>query len=88
MPCAWPVEAPRDESAPPPAELDLIGTRYSVPVYWLEEIATLLRAGKSDAEVLALVQTPTDDVATRRTIPLPEEQCTALVAEVRRFIGG
>jgi hypothetical protein len=75
------------DPTPTPSELDLVGSKYNLAPYWLEEIVLLLRAGASDAEILDAIQTPDDgDHTTARTIPLTAAQCTVLFAELKELL--
>jgi hypothetical protein len=77
------MSASRD-GIPSPSDLDLLGSKYNVAPYWLEEIALLLRTGASDAEILTQVQsTAGDDANSARTIPLTDEAIISLIAELK-----
>jgi hypothetical protein len=70
-----------------PSDLDLVGLKYHLAPYWLEEIALLIGDGASDAEILTELQTPdAGDHTTARTIPLTVEQCNTLFSEVRELV--
>jgi hypothetical protein len=78
---------PQLERTLPPADLDLVGVKHQVAPFWLEEIATLLRRGASDAEIVSGLRTTTVDYAgVIPAIPLDDEQCKALIADVRSLV--
>jgi hypothetical protein len=65
--------SPQPNADPP--DLDLIGSKYNIAPYWLEDIVMLLRAGASDAEIPAQLRTPDSGAhPTDQTIPLTAEQ--------------
>jgi hypothetical protein len=75
------------DSTPAPIDLDLVGSKYHIAPYWLEEIALLMRAGVSDAEILAQIQTPDHgDHTVAHTIPLTVGQCSVLFAEMKELL--
>jgi hypothetical protein len=74
------------DATPPPFDLDLVGSRYGIPPYRIEELVALRRGGASAAELLASVRTPTDDGTQPATpIALSDEQGRDLLADLARL---
>jgi hypothetical protein len=75
------------DPTPTPSDLDLVGSTYHLAPYWLEEIVLLLRAGASDAEILAELQRPDPGPHTHAgPIPLTDGQCGELLAELKHVL--
>jgi len=56
------------EPTPSPADLDLIGGKYRIPPYRMEEIVLLLLAVASDAEILSDLRVPSGCAYTDTTL--------------------
>jgi hypothetical protein len=68
-------------------DLEAIGIKYRLPVYWLEEIALCIRGGAADTEVRSTVQRPAGrEAQDAQTIPLTDADCRLVIAEIRALM--
>lgn len=80
--------ADRFPKSPAPADLDLIGTRFNIPVFRMEELVALRRLGASDDEMLASLLAPSaDDEMRAQPIDLTDSEGKQLLAELSLMLG-
>jgi hypothetical protein len=76
--------APKSRS---PIDLALIGARFKMPDFRMEELVSLWRLGASDTEILASLRAPCpDDPQHAPPIDITDEQGKELLAELTRLL--
>jgi hypothetical protein len=79
--------SPHADATPSSAHLELLGSKYNIAPYWLEEMVLLIDSGATDAEILFDIQHPAgEDGTSLQTIPLTEEQCRGLLADLKALV--
>jgi hypothetical protein len=71
-----------------PADLALIGARFRIPDFRMEELVSLYRQGASDDEMLTSLRAPSpDDPQHAEPIDLTEAEASVLLRDLARLLG-